>query len=263
MRATVLTLIAALTLTSCAAEREVPTETLVERRGHAYEVNSDDPFTGVAVSHHENGQLRAKVALKDGRLDGPLQIYYENGQLLANVAFMSFDEGELPLITWEEIIEPINTSATNEQLGLYDYNNRTYVYGHALETSGPFDGPVEAYHENGQLLIKVSYKAGRLDGPYERYYENGQLRKKGSFKAGQSDGPYEGYYENGQLREKGSYKAGQSDGPFETYHENGQLRQKGICKDGRLDSPYEGYDENGQLLDSDQFIEKYGIILPC
>ena len=45
--------------------------------------------------------------------------------------------------------------------------------------------------------------------PYERYHENGQLWVKGTYKAGARDGAYEVYRENGQLEESGTYRAGQ------------------------------------------------------
>ena len=41
------------------------------------------------------------------------------------------------------------------------------------------DEPLEAYHDNGQLQIKGTYKDGELDGPYEVYYDNGRLEDKG------------------------------------------------------------------------------------
>ena len=44
----------------------------------------------------------------------------------------------------------------------------------------PSDGPYEIYHENGQLMMKGTFKDGELDGPYEFYYENGQLEARGT-----------------------------------------------------------------------------------
>ena len=67
------------------------------------------------------------------------------------------------------------------------------------------DGPWIAYHPNGQLWAKGTYKDGELDGPYVSYYENGQLEKQGTFKDGKMDGPWVYYYENGQLRSEGIY----------------------------------------------------------
>ena len=49
---------------------EVPREQIVMRNGLAYEVNSQTPFTGIAVDYYENGQLEYKENFKDGRRDG-------------------------------------------------------------------------------------------------------------------------------------------------------------------------------------------------
>ena len=95
MRATLLTLIAALALTSCAPEpvREVPAESLDERQGIHYEVNSDDPFTGVAVDYYLGGvRLEAKRTFKDGELHGPYEIYHRNGQLARKGAYKDGQE---------------------------------------------------------------------------------------------------------------------------------------------------------------------------
>jgi len=67
------------------------------------------------------------------------------------------------------------------------------------------DGPWIAYHDNGQLWAKGTYKDGELNGPYVSYYENGQLEFQGDFKDGKMDGPWVYYYENGQLRSEGTY----------------------------------------------------------
>ena len=59
----------------------VPSKNLVKRQGVTYEVNSQTPFTGTLVSHHDNGQLKEKVNFKDGIPNGLAETYYENGQL--------------------------------------------------------------------------------------------------------------------------------------------------------------------------------------
>ena len=49
-------------------------------------------------------------------------------------------------------------------------------------------GPYVSYHENGQLWVKGTYKAGARDGAYEVYRENGQLEESGIYRAGQRVG---------------------------------------------------------------------------
>ena len=79
----ILIILSFVVLASCAPNEvpnEVPYKTLVERQGVTYEVNSQTPFTGISVSHHDNGQLEVK-GYKDGKGNGLQEMYYENGQL--------------------------------------------------------------------------------------------------------------------------------------------------------------------------------------
>jgi hypothetical protein len=54
---------------------------LVERNGVWFEVNSQEPFTGVAESFYGNGQLQNKIDMKAGLQDGLFELYYPNGLL--------------------------------------------------------------------------------------------------------------------------------------------------------------------------------------
>ena len=46
-----------------------------------YEINSQEPFTGVAESYWGNEQLAERVNYKAGLIDGLHEFYFENGQL--------------------------------------------------------------------------------------------------------------------------------------------------------------------------------------
>lgn len=80
-------------LTSCSTETEEVLETaLLERQGLAYQVNSDTPFTGLAVSYYLNDQYEYKKNYKDGKQHGLFEIFYENGQLKVK---SNYKDGEL------------------------------------------------------------------------------------------------------------------------------------------------------------------------
>jgi len=76
-----LTLLIAMLIAIGGCTKEVPSDQLVERGGLVYEVNSQTPFTGSVLGYYENGQLKEKGNIKDGKLDGLVERYYENGQL--------------------------------------------------------------------------------------------------------------------------------------------------------------------------------------
>ena len=62
-------------------------------------------------------------------------------------------------------------------------------------TEPPPDGPLEEYHDNGQLELKGTYKDGERDGPWETYHDNGQVRDKGIYKDGRKCGEWSEYGE--------------------------------------------------------------------
>ena len=61
---------------------------LVKRGGLFYEGDSETPFTGVAVTKHENGQKELEATFKDGKDDGLSTMWRENGKKKAEATFM-------------------------------------------------------------------------------------------------------------------------------------------------------------------------------
>ena len=61
--------------------------TLVERGGVEYEINSEEPFNGEAEWHFENGQKQKVVVYKDGKKTGLFTKWYENGQKWSEMPF--------------------------------------------------------------------------------------------------------------------------------------------------------------------------------
>ncbi len=53
---------------------------LLDRDGLKYEIDSGAPFTGVAVEHWPNGEPKARVEYREGRLQGKFVGWYRNGQ---------------------------------------------------------------------------------------------------------------------------------------------------------------------------------------
>ena len=77
---------------SQAKSDEPPVQTVdlsrtVERGGLRYEVNSETPFTGVAVDKYENGQKKVEGTWKDGKEEGLMTRWHENGQKEAEGTF--------------------------------------------------------------------------------------------------------------------------------------------------------------------------------
>jgi len=52
-----------------------------ERDGIAYQMGSDQPFTGSVVSTFVSGNKSSEMSYKNGLRDGPATTWYENGHL--------------------------------------------------------------------------------------------------------------------------------------------------------------------------------------
>mgnify|MGYP001254505696 CR=1 FL=1 len=89
--------------------------------------------------------------------------------------------------------------------------------------------------------INASLNDSTEEGPWVAYHDNGQLWFKGTYKDGKEDGPWFSYHDNGQLWWKRTYKDGERDGPYVFYHENGQLWKK--------EDPWVFYQEDGTVIE--------------
>ena len=124
-----ITLTSMLLVVSIQAQVVVPLDSIQQRQGIRYEVNSQEPFTGVGEAYFENGQLKSSINWKAGLQDGLAEWYFENGQLrvrgnwkagLRYGLYERYDEnGQLRGSANYIASEPINGECWNEQ-GLMD-----------------------------------------------------------------------------------------------------------------------------------------------
>jgi TonB family protein len=138
-------LLSFLVLTPCSQAEvlEVPAEKLLERNGLKYQVNTDKPFTGIAVSFHESGQWEFKANFKDGKQDGLFEAFYENGQLKMR--------GNSKDGKGDGLVEAFYE---NGQLQL----RRNFKDGKQV-------GFWEEFNENGELVERHNFKDGvKIDG---------------------------------------------------------------------------------------------------
>tara|TARA_Y100001970_G_scaffold176342_1_gene214932 strand:+ start:149 stop:502 length:354 start_codon:yes stop_codon:yes gene_type:complete len=62
-------------------KNSVDYNSLLQRSGSYYEINSEKPFTGSIIKKYESGQYSMKGEMKDGRFVGDLTKWYKNGQI--------------------------------------------------------------------------------------------------------------------------------------------------------------------------------------
>ena len=134
---------------------EVPMDSLVERNGITYQVNSDKPYSGKAIIYFANGQV-------------DLINTYKKGKIIQQEAFQ---QNGTP--SYKEVFDKNGTIIEEE----YYHDNgqlRTTISceGGIENDICPYEEYYE-YYENGQLNFKGIYKNGEpvLE---EEYYENGE-----------------------------------------------------------------------------------------
>ena len=68
---------------SCSQDmKELDYSKIVTRNDVAYEINSEEPFSGLMTAYHPNGQLKSKTFFVNGMKDGNYLEYRVNGSLL-------------------------------------------------------------------------------------------------------------------------------------------------------------------------------------
>jgi len=155
---------------------------LLEKGWLHYKVNSETPFSGLAVAKYENGQKKAEKTYKDGKLDGVSTTWYENGQKKSEE---TYKDGKLNGVwtTW-------------------------YENGEKIEETLYKDGVWTDFYENGQKKHERAYKNGILEGVHTLWYENGQKKMEVHFKDGKLDGVQTFWLENGSKYSETLYNDG-------------------------------------------------------
>ena len=234
MKNTLLILSSIIVIVSCSV-KEVKTDQLVNRNGLDYEINSTTPFTGISLEYHENGQLKEKVNIKDGKANGPSEVYSKEGVIRSK-------------IDWKE----------GDIVGMMVYFENGQLMKKTGHSNKKPQGIFAEYYPSGQLKEKMNYEDGKLMGVVERYYDDGQLQEQESYENGDLSAS-EKYYPNGQLIEKINYEDGKLMGVVERYYDDGQLQEKLYYKNGKLEGTLERYYPKSYTLCSNKE-KKY---IPC
>ena len=141
-------------------------DTLQKRDDTYYEINSEEPFSGLIINKYESGQKHTKGYLTNGREDGYWTWWYEGSpknhirlyldNILDNLPYLFYD-------SWE------NYGQKRKEVDFLD---------------GTLDGLWTQWYENGNKSSEVTYKNGKEDGLYLSWYENGQKELEITYKDG-------------------------------------------------------------------------------
>jgi antitoxin component YwqK of YwqJK toxin-antitoxin module len=111
------------------------------------------------------------------------------------------------------------------------------------------EGQRVLFSDKGAPYIIEHYSAGVYNGPYEAYYEEGYIKQKGQYVNGVMEGVWTTYYKDfpGVVKEEVTFAGGVENGPFREYHTNGKLLAEGNYKDEFEDGELKVYDTTGVL----------------
>ena len=62
-------------------KKSVDYNSLLQRSGSYYEINSENPYSGSIIKKYESGQYSMKGEMEDGKFVGDLTKWYKNGQI--------------------------------------------------------------------------------------------------------------------------------------------------------------------------------------
>ena len=115
--------------------------------------SSEEPFTGLLVSYHENGSFSTRGAIKNGRNHGLYESFQEDESVSSRFSYL---EGE-----FHGFYETFHDNGQIEVKGSYEY--------------GKSEGAWELYRDDGTLEVLENWEDGKYHGPYFKYSLDGQL----------------------------------------------------------------------------------------
>lgn len=166
-----------ITLVGCDQEpsREVDLDDLVLRDSLWYEKFSDIPYSGQMYDWSDEGQLKYKGLIVDGKKDGLHKKFKQNGEVDYKLNYKN-----------------------GKANGLYEL----YHYGGALYVRIIYkDGQKEIeeeFFEDGTLSWRRTYKNEKINGLFESFHEDGSIRLRANYTDGYQDGLREQFNKDGE-----------------------------------------------------------------
>jgi len=126
----------------------------------------DLPFTGTAVSHHENGTRRSEEQFKEGRRSGYLREWFDNGTLAYEAEFLA-GERHGQIKSWWRNGNPRSSSFFQRNVidgeSLHWYRTGE-LFKRLYFNQGKPEGLQQGWRLNGKLFSNYEYRDGRVYG---------------------------------------------------------------------------------------------------
>ena len=149
---------------------------------NALEEGAVNYIEGLNEVFHENGNIKERFHVKNGKKEGLYQVYYENGQIMSEQAYK-------------------NNLFHGTFKGWFEDGNKLVVSEYKKDIC---HGLTQQWHQNGKLFFKGRIINGLRHGLWENYYENGQLQNKANWNHGFKvfDGVGGIWYDNGNIEQE-------------------------------------------------------------
>jgi antitoxin component YwqK of YwqJK toxin-antitoxin module len=203
---------------------EISTEKRDRKEGYnegssivAYEVTAIvsssiyDKDNGVKDVYDDDGNLQAKVTLKNGEMNGPMIVYHPNGNVKSKYTISNSEKEGFATDYYESGVK-----------------ESEYYY-----KKGNIDGVIKIYHENGKLQEVSNMLNAKRNGIVKLFNEDGTLSSEYTYLNDKKNGPFK-EYENGKIINTGNMIDDMKDGLFITYDENQNIVSKAIYKEDKL-----------------------------
>jgi len=101
-------------------------------------------------------------------------------------------------------------------------------------SNGLLHGVSEGWHDNRQLAVRESFRAGVSHGLRTKWYANGVKMSEAMIVDGKLHGTFRRWHENGVLAEEVEMRKGNPDGLSRAYYASGFVKAEARLQDGKL-----------------------------
>lgn len=180
-------------------------------------------------SYYENGELSAKIQIKNGRYHGQAMYYYEDGtiQMVCHYQNNLLDG---PMVRYWP------NGAKKES---YRYVNNK------------LEGDAQTWDQFSELITETSYRDSLLNGSYKEYYPSGNIKVEGQYVSGNFDGKWMYYDEYGYIIGIGEFSMGT--GVQKAFDSEGRLRQQRSYKNNLKDGLEQIWLSNGIIAEENWY----------
>ena len=184
--------------------------------------------------YHDNGKLKTKGQMQNGRRFGNWEFFYENGTRRAKELY---EADTVRSWFYDEAagrIEANGLRVNNKREGVWTWFHpsgqkkieENYV-------GGAKNGIRTTWHDNGQKASEDAYVDGKLNGPSTEWDYNGKIHVRTYFLDGKQHGS-RNEFENGRLLSSAGWQNGLQEGVCEFYNiYSGVVTQRTYWKDGK------------------------------